>query len=73
MTPLAVLLAEIWAKDDTFYIEQGAFSTDVVMKNRSRDGNACIEVKTDSLGKTIQRVWSFFYGKERVVNDSARG
>lgn len=37
MTPLAILLAEIWLKDKTFHTEQGCFTTNVRMINRPVD------------------------------------
>lgn len=63
MTPLALLLEEIWRKDNTIRIEQEAFSRYVVMTNK----DATIYVKTPSLGETIMQVWALFYGKEQEL------
>ena len=57
MTTLGRLLADIWVKDSSFRIEQAAFSSKVMMINKTE--GICIE--TDGLAKTIETVWRLLY------------
>lgn len=67
MIPLGKLLAEIWLADSSFHIIEGAFHGKVRMENTPRDVNDKISIETDSLGLTIQKVWSLLYDKENYV------
>lgn len=68
MTPLGILLSDIWHRDATFHIEQGCFSTSVKIINRPIDGSEPICIETDNIGRSIEQLWLLLYGKDMIFD-----
>lgn len=64
MKTLGILWGEIVEKDDSFYIEQTAFSEEVVIHSRFND----IIVKKQSLAAAITELWTLLC-EDEVEND----
>ena len=63
MTPISILLAEIWKIDGSFYIKQAKNSQNVLVCNH----NDAICFEAEGLGNAILRAWLHFYsGKEQT-------
>ncbi len=61
MTPIGTLLLEIWQKDRSFYIFQPAYSTNVRMENIPDENHPLVCVETESLGRTVEKLWAMLY------------